>query len=62
MLLPVRIFTGQNKILVVEWVHAEVTSLLEMKVPCASMLQGFMYEDFHTWWGHGGLVVVEHPV
>ena len=46
----------------VEWGRDDVPSFLAMELPCASMLQDIMDEDFRPWWGHGGLVAFKHPV
>ena len=48
--------------LVVEWGCANVPAYIAMEVPCATMLQGLVDEDFCLWWGHGGPVVVQFPV
>ena len=46
----------------VKWGHDDVISFLAMEVPCASLLQCLVDEKFYPWWGHGGPVVVKHPV
>ena len=46
----------------VEWECANVPTFLAMEVPCAPLLRGLVDEYFFLWRGHGGPVVVEHPI
>ena len=47
---------------VVEWGRADVSTFLVMEVPCAPLLRGLVDEDYCPLWGHGGPVVLKHPV